>query len=182
MHSAAGFANGDLGGEAYVQAIAVGEVADYPFCKQKLVCGGVKGAGEKLYLVLLIHFAVQGEIANLGVAVLYLAAGFGNVVHAFAAEVVELCKGFGLMVAFLVSGGEEPVFFGDDIVLQFSHGLELHSGRLLEGFFGPHESGVRAAVEGLSAFVVEVAEHAKGGNLVEGIHKCRAVTRNYVKV
>ena len=86
------------------------------------------------------------------------------------------------MVTLLVRGGEKLVFFRDYVVFQFSHCLKLHPCRCLEGFFGPHKGGVRAAVEGLSALVVEVAEHAQGGNLVEGIHKRRAVAGDYVKV
>ena len=58
VHSASCLSHGDLGGEAHIQTIAVCQVTDNPFCKEKLVCGCVKGAGEELYLVLLVDFAV----------------------------------------------------------------------------------------------------------------------------
>ena len=86
------------------------------------------------------------------------------------------------MVALLVRGGEQRILVRNHVVFQFSHGLELHARGCLEGFLGPHQSGVRSTVEGLAALVKEAAQEAQGGNLVERIHKGGAVTRNYVKV
>ena len=103
-------------------------------------------------------------------------------VHAGAAEVVQLGKGLTLMITLLVCSGEQRILVRNHVILQLSHSLELHARGCLEGFFGPHERGVRSAVEGLAAFVEEAAQEAQGGNLVKGIHKGGAVTRNDVKV
>ena len=115
-------------------------------------------------------------------AVLDLAAGLGHVVHAGAAEVVELGEGFALVVTFLVGGGEEGIFVSNYVVLQFSHGLELQAGGGFEGFLGPHEGGVRSAVEGLPGLVKEAAEKAQRGNFAKWIYESGAVAGYYIEV
>ena len=182
VHAGTGFAGGDLGGEAHIQPVAVRQVADDPFGQQKLVCSGFQRAGEELDFVLFVHFAVQGEVAHFAVAVFDLAAGFGYMVHAFAAEVVQFGERLALMVALLVRGGEQFVFLTDNVVFQLAHGLELQAGGLFEGFFRAHERCVRRAVEGLAVLVEEAAEEAEGGYLVERIYEGGPVAGNHVEV
>ena len=182
VHSAAGLAHGNLGGEAYIQASLVCEVADNPFGQYKLVCGRFHGAGEELNLVLLPDFSVEGEVANLGVAVLYLAARFRYVEHTLAAEIVHLGEGFALVVAFLVSGREQGFRLLDHVVFQFSHSLELEAGGLFKGLLRPHKGGVGGAVELPAVLVIVAAKEAEGGLFLERVYESGPVAGKYVKV
>ena len=178
----AGLAGGDLGGEGDVVAQLVAEVADDPLGYHELVGGLLDGHGEELDLVLLVVLALEAEVADLGMAVLDLAACLGDVLHALLAELVGLGIGCGLVVAALVLGGEHLLVVGDDVVLELAHGLELHAGDLAEGLGGLVQGMLRGGLEGMAVLVEIGTQHGDGGYLGEGVDECRLVAGQHVEV
>ena len=81
MQTAAGLTLGDLRSEGDVEAVLPCQCAENPLGHHELVGGGLYGRYEELYLVLLVHLAVEGEVADLGVGVLDVAADLGDELH-----------------------------------------------------------------------------------------------------
>ena len=133
MQTRTSLSGGNLGSEGNVVAQFVCQVADNPLGYHQLV-GCILGAyGQKLYLVLFVDHAVNGEVAHLRVAVLYLTASLCNVCHALGSELVELGIRCRLMITFLVGGREHLRVRGYYVILQLAHSLELHTCYLVEG-------------------------------------------------
>ena len=110
------------------------------------------------------------------------AAGHGNIFHAFGPEFVQFGERRRFVVTLLVRAGEQAAFFGDDIVLQFSHRLEGHPGPFLEGFRCLEHCLEWIAFEGIAVLVVETADHGQGRNLRERVHESRAEVGNHIEV
>ena len=175
-------AHSNLRGECHVEAHLGAEIADHPLGDGELV-GGIFGrAGEELDFVLLVELAVLREVAHFAVAVLDLAAGLCDVEHALLAEFVELGKRGGFVVASLVHGGECARVVGNHVVFEFAHGLEFHTGLLLEGFACLVERVFRRRFERLAVLVEETAEEADGREACERVHEGRREARHHVKV
>ena len=182
VEAGAGLAGGDLGREGDIIAELCAEGADNPLGDHEVVGGLHGGDGQELDLVLLEDLAVGGEVADLGVAVLDLSAGLGDEVHAAAAELVEVCEGRRLVVALLVGGLVEVVVLGHDVVLELSHGVELHAGALGERATCAAQGLVGCRVQGGALLVEEGGEHAQGGNLGKGVYEGGGVAGHHIKV
>ena len=81
MQSASGLALSDLRSECDVKAVLPCQGAENPLGHHELVSCRLDGRYEELYLVLLVHLAVQSEVADLGVGVLDVAALTGSSCH-----------------------------------------------------------------------------------------------------
>ena len=64
VHSRAGLAGCNLGGETYIQPIFESQIPDNPFCKQQLVRGSFYWIWQELYFILRGEgqYQVDGEI------------------------------------------------------------------------------------------------------------------------
>ena len=122
------------------------------------------------------------EVAHFAVAVLDLAARLCNVEHALLAELVELRKRGGFVVALLVHCREFAHVVGNHVVFQFAHGLEFHAGLLLEGFACLVERVFRGRFQRLSVLVEEGAEQAEGREFRKRVHECGGEFRHHVEV
>ena len=182
VHSRAGLAGCNLGGETYIQPIFESQIPDNPFGKQQLVGGSFYWIWQELYFILLIYLSVQSKIANLAVAIFYLTSGLRDMVHTFTAEIIQFCERFAFMITFLICSREQGILLADYIILKFSHSLELHPGGFLEGFFGPHQSCMGSTVERLAVLIVETAKETQGRYFIERVHECRTITRNHIQI
>ena len=169
MQTGARLADGDLRRERDVIAVLRAKIADHPLCDGKLVGGLLRGAGQELYLVLLVELAVLREIADLGVSVLDQSSGERDVVHALLAELVELRERSGLVIAALVDRREGRAFGGDHVVLELAHRLELEPRGLLERGARLAERVLGRGLERLAVLVEEGAEQTERGQLRERI-------------
>ena len=75
--------------------------------------------------------------------VLDLTASLGDILHTTGAELVGLGIGGRLMVATLVLSGEDAFVVRDDIILQFTHCLKLHTRHFGKGNGGLVECMLR---------------------------------------
>ncbi len=182
VHAAAGLPVGDLGRKRHVQAVEVGHVADDPLGNDQFVRRLLHVGDHELDLVLLIDLVTQREITHLGVAILDVAArpGYGD--HAVGAEPLELGERRRLMITALVLSQEQVVLVADDVELKLPHGLEGHSGHLLERPAGLLEDMFRRYFCRPPVLVVEGAEEAEGRYLAEGVHEGGPEARDHVKV
>ena len=115
-------------------------------------------------------------------AVLYLSARLGNILHAASAELVGLGIGSRLVIAALVLSGEDALVVADDIILQFAHGLELHARHLGESLSSLVEGMLGRTLERVAVLVEIRAEQRDGGNLGKGVDECRAESGQDVEV
>ena len=182
VQAAAGLAGGDLRGEGHVDAVLVGQRAEDPFGHHQLVGRRFHGVDEEFDLVLLVDLAVEGEVAHFAVAVLDLAAHFGDGADGVGAEALELGEGRGFVVAVLVFGGEHAVVAVDQIEFEFTHRLEGVARPLPEGLVGLAEGEFRRAFERQAVFREIAAEEADRGDFLERIDVGRAETGNHIKV
>ena len=182
MHTGTGFADGDFGSKGDIQTALVGQVADDPFGDGELF-GGIFGVGRQEFdFVLLIDFAVEGEVTDFGVTVFDQTAGLRDVVHAQLTEFAEFGIGSGFVITFLVDSGEALIIGSDDVVFQFAHGLEFQTGALAESFAGFVQSVFRGAGQRFAVFVEERAEHIQGRQFAERVHVGRAETGDDIEV
>ena len=140
------------------------------------------GRYEELDLVLLVHLAVEGEVADLGVGVLDVAADLGDELHGFGTECLYLGEGGRLVVTALILRGEAAVVVIDDVELQLAHGLEGVACSLLELLVSLAEGVLGRALQGQSVLGEIGTEQSEGGNLGERIEVGRRETGNDVKV
>ena len=178
----AGLAHSDFRREGDVEAHLVGQVANHPLGNGELVGSVLRAHGQELDLVLLVDEAILGEVAHLAVAVLDLAAGLGDVLHAALAELAGLGIGCRLVVSALVDGGEHVLGGENHIILQFAHGMELHAGNLGEGVASLGERVLRRTLQVLAVLVEVGAEQAQRWQLGEWVDESRAVARQHVQV
>ena len=182
VQTRAGFACRNLRSESDVKTLTLCEIAYHPLGEHKLV-GGVAGIyRQELYFVLLVYLAVEGEVAHLRVAVLYLGACAGYIAHTQRAEVVEFGKGRRFVVASLVGGGECAGIRGYHVILQLAHGVEVKPRGFAEGTACLVEHLLGSRFERLAVFVEEGAKHSKRGQRSERIDESRAETRHNIKV
>ena len=125
---------------------------------------------------------VEGEVADLGVGVLDVAADLGDELHGLGTECLHLGERSGLMVAALVLRREAVVVVVDDVELQLAHGLEGVAGGLLELLVGLVEGVLGRALEGQSVLGEIGAEHSEGGNLGEGIEVSGGEAGDHIEV
>ena len=175
-------AHGNLGGKSHVQPHLVCQVADDPLGQRQLVGGLLGRHGQELNLVLLIDGAVLHKVAHLAVAILDLAAGLGDILHALGAELATLGIRTALMIASLVLGREHLVVIEDNIVLQLAHCVEFHTSHLLERFAGLVQSVLGAALQRIAVLVEVTAQQAQCRNLGKWVDKGGAVARQHIQV
>ena len=82
-----------------------------------------------------------------------LASGLCYISHALGAEFIELCIRSRLVVTFLVCCRVEARIRSDDVVFQLSHGLEFHSGHILESLACLLQRMLRRAFKRLAVLV-----------------------------
>lgn len=182
VHAAPRLADGDLRGITDVDAVAVAEHAEDPLRQDDLLDSLLDRHREELDLVLLVVGVLVAEAADLGVAVLDLAAGAGDQLHRLVPQALELRKGLGRVVALLVAAGVEVLARADHVVFEFAEGLEDAAGltgellvRLAEHVFG-------GALQGLALVVIEGAEEFESRHLGEGVHEGGAVAGDRIQV
>lgn len=182
VHAAARLADGDLRGIADVDAVAVAEHAQDPLRQDDLLDRLLHRHREELDLVLLVVGVLVAEAADLGVAVLDLAAGAGDQLHRLVPQVFELREGLGRVVALLVAAGVEVLARADYIILEFAEGLEDGTGLAGELLVRLAEHVLGGALQGLALVVIEGAEDLQRGHLGEGVHERGAVAGDRIQV
>ena len=182
MQARTRLARSDFRGKGDIEVHLVSQVTDDPFGNGELVGRPFCLDRKELYLVLLVDHTILHEVSHLGMTVFDVSTRLGYVLHALGAELVGLGIGCRLMVAMLVDGGEHPFIGKDDIILQFAHGVKIHTRDLTEGAARLGQRLFRCALEGIAVLVEEGAEHAERGNLGEGVDEGCGVARDDIKV
>ena len=182
VHPAPGLADGDLRGEADLDAVPVAEHPQDPLRDDQLLDRLLHRHRQELDLVLLVVGVAVIEAPDLRVAVLDPASGTGNEAHRLVPEIRELDEGFGRVVAPLVAAGVEVVPRADDVVLEFAEGLEGAAGPAGELLVRLAEHVLGGALERFPVAVVERAEELKRRHLGKRVHERRAVAGDDVEI
>ena len=182
MQAASSLTCGNLRSKRHVQSFTPSQIANHPLGYHQLVGSIAHGNRQELNLVLLVHQSVLLEVAHFGMTVLDLSACLGDVVHAASSEVVGLGIGSTLVIATLVDGGIDSLSRLDDIILQLTHRLVVHSRHLAEGFCSAAKCLLGRRCQRLTVLVEEGTEQTERGNLGKRIDKSRRVARQHIEV
>ena len=111
----------------------MGDLAQHPLGQDHLV-GRVHHVDRQELDLLLDHLAaLDDEVPDLGVRVFDGAAHTHQVKQGFGAHILPLRERTGLVVAALLFDTEEGFFRGEEVVLEFTEGLESATRVFLEG-------------------------------------------------
>ena len=180
MQSGTGLSCRYFRSESDVVSILVSKVTDNPFGNHQLVGCLLGTYRQKFDFVLLVYLTVKGEVSHFGMPVLNLSAGLCNVRHTLGTEFIELGIRSRLVITTLVGSREHAAVFRNDVILQFAHSLELHTGyfrkcpaRLAQSVFG-------RTFQRFAVFIEERAEHGKRRLLGKRIYKSRTEAGYYI--
>jgi len=161
VHARPGLADHDLGGEAHLELVLVGDLPHHPLGQGHLVGGLVGGGGQELDLVLHVLLAVDHEIADLGVRVLQRTTHLCQVVESLLPDLSPLREWRGLVVSALFNDRVEFLGRTEQVVFQLAEGFHRGAGRSAQRLLRLVEDVLRGAGQWIPGHVVERAQQVE---------------------
>ena len=115
-------------------------------------------------------------------AVLDLTASLSNILHALRAELIGLGVRSRLVITLLVLGWEHLLIVADDVILQLTHRLILHTRHLAESLGSFVQRIFRRRLQRVAVLVEIRAQQRYGGNLSKRIHESRTEAGQHIQV
>ena len=182
VHARSGLPHGDLRREGDMNAIGMGNFAQHPLGEHHLVGSIQRIDGQELDLLLHHLTPVRDEVTDLGMGVLHRATDGNEVREGLRAHFLPLGEGPGFVVAALRLDGEQLFFLREEVVLEFTEGLQLAARLLLECSLSLPQDFLGRRGQGATVNIVEAAQDIEGRDVREGVEERGSHARHDIQV